>query len=335
METMEQLYIPQLQQFKAKTLSRDATRCFATFDGTVCDGDMIVVKASDHCLITRYRLHMKRDLELVETHFRSLCIMSYSPNCAYGMPVGEPGPVLGDSQVVSVFIQPRSGHKRELKKGGLYEATRITYLPEYFDEIDLPFIGNFEDIATLIPSLDDELLSLHLRGLLEDLDFDAAQKPSGRYYFRSIALQALCHVMDMVYELNRLYAVGIDGRDLRLVRQVMEIVESSLDRIPTIKELSGMLYVGHTQLCETFKDATGMTIGEYARKRRIETAKVLLRDPDIPIKEISRRIGYQTTGGFSSTFKQLVGATPRQYRLANMLAGYRAGAGSGVDELDF
>ena len=318
MDTLNQLYVPQLQQLRAKSVALDETRCLATFDGTVCTGDFVAVKADEGCLITRYHFHMLRDLVLEESHYRSLCIMSCSSNCLSEPPAGGAEAAQGEARGVSVFVQPRTGRSRTLRAGESYETTRITYLPSYFDSIDLPLIGNFDDILRLVPGLDEELLSLRLRGLLEDLDLGAAQKPSGRYYYRSKALQALCHVMDMAYELSRLRSIGVDNEDLQLVRQVMEIVESSLDGLPSIDELSRTLYVGHTHLCETFKSATGMTIGAYARRRRMQTAKVLLRNPSLPIKEIARRMGFKTTGGFTASFKQVEGMTPRQYRRSKL-----------------
>lgn len=317
MNVLDQLFVPQIQQLCPKSITRDDNRCFVTFDGPVCEGEFIAVKADEGCLITRYRIHLLRDLKLTETHLRSLCIMSHTPHCSYGVPDNEQDE--GDAQTIKVFMQPYAGRTRQFKAGDLCEATRITYLPVYFDSIDLSFLGGFDDIALMVPRLDEELASLHLRGILEDLDLGAAQRPSGMYYYRSRALQALCHVMDMVCELDRLKTVSVGDDDLRLVRQVMEIVESSLDDLPSIHELSGKLYVGHTHLCETFKAATGMTIGAYARKRRMETAQVLLRDPSLPIKEIARRMGFRTAGGFSSTFRQYVGMTPRQYRQTSRL----------------
>ena len=315
MNKLQELYIPMLEQLKPESIRRDGARCYATFDGSVCTGDLVAVECDEYCLITRYRIEMVKNVELAERFFRSLCILSYSVNCEYAIMAHARGDSADEGSAISVFIQPRFGDSRKLKAGCVYEATRITYLPGYFEDIDFPSIGTFDDISALIPKLDEELLSLRLRGLLEDLDFDAAQKPTGTYYYRSRALEAVCHVMDMVSELGALASSGVNPDELRFVRRVMEIVESSLDDLPSIYELSERIYVGHTYLCETFKSIVGLTVGEYARQRRIETAKVLLRNPSLPIKEVARRTGYRTTGGFSAAFKQMEGMTPRQYRM--------------------
>lgn len=317
MNELEQLYIPQIQLLKPASFIRDETRCCASFDGTVCSGDFCAVKADKRCLITRSRIQLVTDIELPENHLRSLCIMRHMPGYTYGVPENRLDPVAPKDGKISVFIQPNVGRTGLFRRGEPTEVTRITYLPSYFDAIDLPFVGNFEKMAAVIPGLDDDLLALHLRGLLEELDFNAAQKPSGIYYYRSKALEALCHVMDMVASVVNLSSQGNTPDSLRFVRQVMDVVDSSLSDVPSIRELSERFYVGHTYLCETFKSVTGMTIGAYVRKRRLELAKSLLRKPELSIKQVARRVGFETMGGFAAAFKQSEGMTPRQYRILN------------------
>jgi AraC-like DNA-binding protein len=319
MNELEHLYIPQLQLLKPASFTRDETRCYASFDGTVCTGDFVAVKADKGCLITRSRIQLITDLELPENHLRSLCIMRHMPGYTYGVPKDRLDPEAPKDGKISVFIQPNVGRTALFRRGEPTEVTRITYLPSYFDTIDLPFVGNFEKMAAVIPGLDDDLLALHLRGLLEELDFSAAQKPSGTYYYRSKALEALCHVMDMVASSGNLNSQGNTPDNLRFVRQVMDVVDSSISDVPSIRELSERFYVGHTYLCETFKSVTGMTIGTYVRKRRLELAKSLLRKHDLSVKQVARRVGFETMGGFAASFKQSEGMTPRQYRLLNAM----------------
>jgi AraC-like DNA-binding protein len=57
-----------------------------------------------------------------------------------------------------------------------------------------------------------------------------------------------------------------------------------------------------------------MHAGRYARTRRIERAKALLRRGDLSVTEVCMAVGCTSLGSFSARFTQLVGETPTAYR---------------------
>jgi transcriptional regulator GlxA family with amidase domain len=63
-----------------------------------------------------------------------------------------------------------------------------------------------------------------------------------------------------------------------------------------------------------FKAATGTPLIDYVQNLRIEEAKRLLEEGDLPIEEISAMVGYSDTSFFRRLFKRLAGLTPSQYR---------------------
>jgi AraC-like DNA-binding protein len=64
----------------------------------------------------------------------------------------------------------------------------------------------------------------------------------------------------------------------------------------------------------SFKRAFGETPHQYLLTRRIERAKDLLRETDLSVTEVSLEVGFASLGSFSSTFKRIVGTTPREFR---------------------
>jgi AraC-like DNA-binding protein len=64
----------------------------------------------------------------------------------------------------------------------------------------------------------------------------------------------------------------------------------------------------------SFKRAFGETPHQYLLTRRIERAKHLLCNTSLSVTEISLEVGFQSLGSFSSTFKRIVGSSPRTYR---------------------
>lgn len=63
-----------------------------------------------------------------------------------------------------------------------------------------------------------------------------------------------------------------------------------------------------------FKDVTGASPLEYRNKIRLDHAKELLLDTNIPINEIGRSIGYSSGAYFCAVFKEKIGMNPSQYR---------------------
>lgn len=66
-----------------------------------------------------------------------------------------------------------------------------------------------------------------------------------------------------------------------------------------------------------FKQATGFTPMAYLEHYRIERAQeLLLAQPELLLKEIAARVGYQDPAYFSRVFRKRAGQSPRAYRLS-------------------
>ena len=74
--------------------------------------------------------------------------------------------------------------------------------------------------------------------------------------------------------------------------------------------------VGHhpAYLGQLFKQKTGFTVQEYVHKLRIAEARKLLRQTDLKIAVIAKRLGYHEPDAFTEKFKAIVGVTPSEYR---------------------
>lgn len=75
-------------------------------------------------------------------------------------------------------------------------------------------------------------------------------------------------------------------------------------------------------LTKVFKEHNdGQTPVKYLSELRMVTAKQLLLDTDLSVKEIGEQVGYSDPFHFSKAFKQLVGVSPAQYRGGSRLGG--------------
>jgi AraC-like DNA-binding protein len=74
------------------------------------------------------------------------------------------------------------------------------------------------------------------------------------------------------------------------------------------------LSLSERQARRLFKDSTGISIREYARKRRLVLAAKRLQDTDEPIKVVATDAGYRTHQAFKNSFYGMFGLTPMEFR---------------------
>ena len=72
--------------------------------------------------------------------------------------------------------------------------------------------------------------------------------------------------------------------------------------------------VSNAYLSALYKKITGVNIGDTISEKRISHACQLLRDTDLPLKDICLQCGFSNQYYFSSCFKKKMGCSPSQYR---------------------
>jgi AraC family transcriptional regulator len=59
-----------------------------------------------------------------------------------------------------------------------------------------------------------------------------------------------------------------------------------------------------------------LTPHQFIVQRRVEQAKVLLAQSNLPIVDVAVRVGFMDQSHFTTTFRKLTSMTPRMYRNA-------------------
>lgn len=98
------------------------------------------------------------------------------------------------------------------------------------------------------------------------------------------------------------------------VRQCLDFLHQNYDRSIQIKQVaeSVNLHPGYVQ--RIFKQKTGQSIMAYLTRFRMDKAKMLLRETDIPIAEIADYVGVHSRPYLHKLFKRETGMTPSEYR---------------------
>ena len=87
-----------------------------------------------------------------------------------------------------------------------------------------------------------------------------------------------------------------------------------------VKRLAEVSGVSAAHFARSFKAAFGVPPHRYLLTRRIERAKALLRDTDMPIIEVAFQTGRNSLGTFGRTFRDVTGENPSQLRAREQAA---------------
>jgi len=82
----------------------------------------------------------------------------------------------------------------------------------------------------------------------------------------------------------------------------------------SLDDVSRVINISPYYFSKLFKEETGEGFVEYLTKIRIQKAKELLSETDMPMKEICQEVGYPDPNYFSRIFKKNYGVTPTEYK---------------------
>ena len=101
----------------------------------------------------------------------------------------------------------------------------------------------------------------------------------------------------------------------RRLRRVLDFIEASLgERTLSLAEIAAVAHLSPFHFSRAFKSATGAAPHRFVLERRVDRAKALLADPDIPLAEIAAAVGFANQAHFSTMFRRFTSMSPRQYR---------------------
>lgn len=104
------------------------------------------------------------------------------------------------------------------------------------------------------------------------------------------------------------------NEDSRPVREAMQYIQAHYSEKIQLEELAARFYFTPSYFSELFKKKTGKTFTDYLTEVRMNNAKQLLRDTNLPIRLLAEEVGYRDVKYFSQQFTRLVGIKPSEYR---------------------
>lgn len=100
-------------------------------------------------------------------------------------------------------------------------------------------------------------------------------------------------------------------------RRVVDFIEANLSSSFTLSDLAILTDLSEFHFSRMFKVSFDYTPHQYVLGRRIELAKQLLINPQIPLVDLAFACGFSSQQHFSQQFKKRVGMTPLVFRREN------------------
>jgi AraC-like DNA-binding protein len=102
-----------------------------------------------------------------------------------------------------------------------------------------------------------------------------------------------------------------------VLKRVLDYVETHVDKNIELRALAATAELSLFHFARAFKVSKGVTPHAYILQRRIERAKRSLRETDLSLAEIARGSGFSDQSHFARRFRELVGTSPKAFRLSS------------------
>jgi AraC family transcriptional regulator len=99
------------------------------------------------------------------------------------------------------------------------------------------------------------------------------------------------------------------------LKQVQSFVDEHIAESVHVGRLAAAVHMSPFHFAHMFKVTTGQPPHMYVMIQRVERAKSLLSESELPLIDVAVQSGFRTQGHFTGVFRRYTGFTPRAFRL--------------------
>lgn len=135
------------------------------------------------------------------------------------------------------------------------------------------------------------------------------EKPGYQPYVSGVVF----HLLGLCHTLMKQNAVENHEEEI-IIDRARLLFRSNINNPYSPEKAAQELNVGYSWFRKLFKTYTGLSPGQYYLQLKIEKAKELLRNSDMPMKQISIELNFDSSYYFSKIFKEKTGLNPTEFR---------------------
>jgi AraC family transcriptional regulator len=193
------------------------------------------------------------------------------------------------------------------------EYVLVTLSQDFISRATIDFKANKD--AKIVPACgpQDALIRSIGQALAAELD---SEQPNGKLYAESLVNALAVHLLRHYSTDSVVADLQFGGLPAHRLRRVTEFIDGNLENDLSLAEIAQAADLSPYHFARSFKQTTGMTPIQFLMQRRIEYAKFMLTESELPIVEVGLNAGFKNQSHFTTLFRKFTTMTPKAYRNA-------------------
>ena len=114
---------------------------------------------------------------------------------------------------------------------------------------------------------------------------------------------------------NKLEKIEVKTADELLMDKIMKIVNTNISNPGlNVETLADQVGLSRVHIYRKLKELTNLSARDFIKNIRLKQAAILLKEKDLTISDVAYATGFTTLSHFSSSFKELYGMSPTEYK---------------------
>ena len=120
-------------------------------------------------------------------------------------------------------------------------------------------------------------------------------------------VKVLEKLIDGIYETRH-------TKNYQRIKKALDFIETYHHEPMSVEKIAREVYLSPSRLSHIIKDELGITLVDYISKVRIEKAKALIKNKELPLSQIALEVGFPDQSYFTKVFKKIERCSPKTFR---------------------
>ncbi len=121
-------------------------------------------------------------------------------------------------------------------------------------------------------------------------------------------------IANSIFKVSRAITVQTSIVETPIILKVKKYINDNWEKNISVSDVATEMFYSPNYISLIFKRNTGESVFDYITKCKMKNAKILLRNPNYKLYQISNKLGYAHSAYFNTVFKKVTGITPKQFR---------------------